>query len=60
MKPYLPHHWYQKMQKIIKDNKNIEPNYATPNGCILGILENNKEIQVIIIKLLDEIDSQNH
>ncbi|QKQ23875.1 hypothetical protein HUE58_01450 [Candidatus Ruthia endofausta] len=49
------------MQKVIKDNENIESSYAVvlPDDCIPGILENNKEIQVII-RLLDKIDSQNH
>ncbi len=47
---YLPNYWYQKMQKVIKDNENIESSYAVvlADDCIPGILENNKEIQVII------------
>ncbi len=43
------------MQKIIRDNEGLNPNYHVPNGCITGILEDSEEIQAIINKDWDKL-----
>ena len=47
-KQYLSEKWYEKMEKIIKDNKNKEISHALPPGIITGKLEDSEEIQKII------------
>ncbi len=54
-KSYLSDFWYQNMQKIIRDNEGLNPNYHVPNGCITGILEDSEEIQAIINKDWDKL-----
>ena len=50
-KNYLSDRWYQKMQKIIKDNKGKKADYTIPKGIITDELADNTENRAIAEKL---------
>ena len=54
-KNYLDDKWYQKMQKIIEENKDKEADYTIPKGIITGELADNAENRAIAEKNWEEL-----
>ena len=54
-KNHLDAEWYQKMQKIIEENKGKEADYTIPKGIITEELADNAENRAIAEKNWEEL-----
>ena len=55
-KTYLGDRWYQKMQRIIEENKNKNAFYTMPEGIITGRLADNAENRAIAGKNWEKLE----
>ncbi len=53
---YFSNHWYQRMQKIIKENEGEKTSHKLPKGIITGKLEDSEEMQAIIAKDWEKLE----
>ena len=58
-KNHLDAAWYQKMQKIIEENKDKEADYTIPKGIITEELADNAENRAIAAKNWEELERIN-